>query len=184
MNKQTVYIQSTEKPDGILSIFSSQENISVKEVEVITCSTEEAKEFDALKICWDEKGNDNQSPESELKVMDGGYKNPKVVCLCGSTRFAQYFMIKRWELEKQGIITFGINILPDNYFAEGNAHGAEQEGVKHILDELHKRKIDLSDEVFVLNVDWYIGESTRNEIDYAVSTGKKVEYLQPLPPTQ
>lgn len=104
---------------------------------------------------------------------------PKVVCFCGSTRFAQYFMIKRWELEKQGIITLGINILPDNYFIEGNSHGAEQEGVKEILDELHKRKIDLSDEVFVLNVGGYIGESTRGEIEYAIQTGKPIKYLEP-----
>lgn len=103
---------------------------------------------------------------------------PKVVCFCGSTRFAEWFMIKRWELEKQGIITFGINILPNNYFAEGNSHGAEQEGVKHILDDLHKRKIDLSDEVFVLNVGGYIGESTRNEIDYAIEIGKPIKYLE------
>lgn len=104
---------------------------------------------------------------------------PKIVCFCGSTRFAEYFMVKRWELEKQGIITFGINILPNNYFAEGNSHGAEQEGVKEILDELHKRKIDLSDEVFVLNVGGYIGTSTRGEINYAESIGKPIKYLEP-----
>lgn len=104
----------------------------------------------------------------------------KIVCFCGSTRFAEYFMVERWKLEKQGIITLGINILPDNYFAEGNAHGAEQEGVKHILDELHKRKIDISDEVFILNVGGYIGESTRNELNYAMSIGKPVKYLETI----
>lgn len=89
-------------------------------------------------------------------------------------------MVKRWEFEKQGIITLGINILPDGYFAGENHHGAEQEGVKHILDELHKRKIDLSDEVFVLNVDGYIGDSTRSEIEYAQSIGKPIIYLEEL----
>src|SRR5688572_22022896 len=79
----------------------------------------------------------------------GPIVKPKVVCFCGSTRFAQWFMIERWKLEKQGIITLGINILPDGYFAGENHHGAEQEGVKHILDELHLRKIDLSDEVVI-----------------------------------
>jgi len=108
------------------------------------------------------------------------YFKPKVVCFCGSTRFAEWFMIKRWELEKQGIITLGINILPDGYFKNENHHGAEQEGVKHILDELHKRKIDLSDEVFVLNVNGYIGDSTRSEIEYANSIGKPVLYLEPI----
>ncbi len=103
---------------------------------------------------------------------------PKVVCFCGSTRFAHYFMIERWLLEKQGIITLGINILPDNYFIEGNAHGAEQEGVKEILDDLHKRKIDLSDEVVILNVGGYIGESTRAELEYAQSIGKPIKFYE------
>lgn len=103
---------------------------------------------------------------------------PKIVCLCGSTRFAEHFQIKQWELEKQGIICLGINILPHKYFQGFDHHGAEQENVKDILDELHLRKIDLADEVFVLNVGFYIGQSTRNEINYAESIGKPVEYLE------
>ncbi len=107
-------------------------------------------------------------------------KKTKIVCFCGSTRFAQYFMIERWKLEKQGIITLGINILPDGYFAGENHHGAEQEGVKDILDELHKRKIDISDEVVILNVGGYIGQSTKAELEYALEIGKPVSYLEPL----
>lgn len=102
----------------------------------------------------------------------------KVVCFCGSTRFAETFMVERWKLEKQGIITLGINILPNGYFSESNHHGAEQEGVKHILDELHKRKIDISDEVVILNVGGYIGESTRSELNYAIQQGKYIKYLE------
>lgn len=102
---------------------------------------------------------------------------PKIVCFCGSTRFAYEFMLHRWQMEKRGIITLGINILPDGYFKDGNAHGAEQENVKHILDELHLRKIDISDEVFVINVGGYIGDSTRNEINYAIKIGKPIKYL-------
>ena len=105
---------------------------------------------------------------------------PKIVCFCGSTRFFNEFMIERWKLEKQGIITLGINILPSGYFKESDCHGAEQEGVKEILDELHKRKIDISDEVFVINVEGYIGSSTRSEIDYALTIGKPIKYLQPF----
>ena len=59
------------------------------------------------------------------------------------------------------------------------SHGAEAEGLKEQIDELHKRKIDLCDEVFVLNIGDYIGESTRSEIDYAVAQGKPVVYLEP-----
>lgn len=50
---------------------------------------------------------------------------------------------------------------------------------KIMLDELHMRKIDLADEVLILNVGGYIGESTRRELDYAVRLGKKVRFLEP-----
>jgi len=116
-----------------------------------------------------------------MKVKDNSWTEiPKIVCFCGSTRFANTFMIERWKLEKQGIITLGINILPTGYFTESDHHGAEQEGVKDILDELHKSKIDISDEVVILNVDGYIGESTRAELDYAISKGKKIIYFEPI----
>lgn len=115
-----------------------------------------------------------------LTIKLNRMKKTKIVCFCGSTRFAQYFMIERWKLEKQGIITLGINILPDGYFAGENHHGAEQEGVKDILDELHKRKIDISDEVVILNVGGYIGQSTKAELEYAIEIGKPVSYLEPL----
>ncbi len=124
-------------------------------------------------------------PSEHLKKEDGklvlAYPfKPKVVCFCGSTRFAKHFMVERWRLEKEGIITLGINILPDGYFEGDNHHGAEQEGVKHILDELHKRKIDLADEVFILNVGGYIGESTRAEVNYAIEKDSPVRYLEPI----
>lgn len=69
-------------------------------------------------------------------------------------------------------------VLPDDYFTgEDKTHIGDQEGVKNLVDEVHKRKIDLSDEIFVLNINGYIGESTRSEIEYAKKTGKPVEYL-------
>ena len=52
------------------------------------------------------------------------------------------------------------------------------EGVKTMLDDMHKRKIDMADEIFVINVGGYIGSSTRSEIDYALAHGKKVNYLE------
>lgn len=45
---------------------------------------------------------------------------------------------------------------------------------------MHKRKIDMADEIFVINVDGYIGESTKSEIEYAIKTGKGVAYLHPI----
>ena len=47
-----------------------------------------------------------------------------------------------------------------------------------MLDDMHKRKIDMADEIFVINVGGYIGSSTRSEIEYAQATGKKVNYLE------
>jgi hypothetical protein len=50
---------------------------------------------------------------------------------------------------------------------------------KEMLDDMHKRKIDMADEIFVINVGGYIGSSTRSEIEYALATGKDVRYLEP-----
>lgn len=52
--------------------------------------------------------------------------------------------------------------------------------VKEMLDDMHKRRIDMSDEIFVINKDGYIGESTKSEIEYAIKTGKDVNYLENL----
>ena len=49
---------------------------------------------------------------------------------------------------------------------------------KEMLDDMHKRKIDMADEIFVINVGGYIGSSTRSEIEYAKMTGKTVRYLE------
>ena len=49
---------------------------------------------------------------------------------------------------------------------------------KEMLDDMHKRKIDMADEIFVINVNGYIGDSTKSEIEYATKQGKKVNYLE------
>ena len=54
------------------------------------------------------------------------------------------------------------------------------EGIKEMLDDMHKRKIDMADEIFVINVGGYIGSSTQSEIEYATATGKPVNYLEPI----
>ncbi len=105
---------------------------------------------------------------------------PAIVCLCGSTRFTDIMLVKQWELRKQGCIVLSWCALPDSYFqGEDKAHIGDQEGVRKIVDELHLRKIDLADEVLILNVGGYIGESTQRELDYARSKGKKVSFLEP-----
>lgn len=48
-----------------------------------------------------------------------------------------------------------------------------------MLDDMHKRKIDMADGIYVINVNGYIGSSTRSEIEYARTTGKEVLFLEP-----
>lgn len=106
-------------------------------------------------------------------------KRPKVICLCGSTRFTKEMLIKQWELTKQGYIVLSWCALPDSYFREPDkTHIGDQEGVKAIVDEVHKRKIDISDEVYVLNIGGYIGESTKSEIEYAIHHNKPVLFAE------
>ena len=102
---------------------------------------------------------------------------PPVVCLCGSTRFMDTFNEVGWQKTLDGEIVLSVGV--SKYLPE--SHGGEYlgEAVSQALDELHKRKIDLADYVYVLNVGGYIGESTRSEIDYAKALGKPVRYLEP-----
>jgi hypothetical protein len=127
-------------------------------------------------------------PENEvmLKLLikflkDQGYvrlaeDRPKIICLCGSSRFISHFAVMMWNLEKEGIIALGLHLLPSSYPQD---HVAEHEGVADKMDQLHLRKIDLADEVIILNVDGYIGESTANEIAYAEEYNKLIRYLEP-----
>ncbi len=109
---------------------------------------------------------------------------PKIICLCGSTRFIDLFAVYTWELERAGHIVLGCTLLPA-WYCKVPSHFGEATGTKAQCDELHLRKIDLADEVLVLNAAGYIGESTRNEISYAHQHGKRVHYLEgdadPLP---
>jgi hypothetical protein len=106
----------------------------------------------------------------------------KIICFSGSTRFTNEMLMWTWECAKRGIIALGWCVLPSNHKANGSEidhHLAEKEGVAEILDELHLRKIDLSDEVWVVNVHGYIGEGTNREIKYAQAHNKPVRYIYP-----
>lgn len=102
---------------------------------------------------------------------------PTIVCLCGSTRFFKEFQEAslRETIAGKIVLSIGCNLREDRQIW---ADPAEREAIKRRLDELHKRKIDLADEVLVLNVGGYIGESTRSEIGYAVLNNKPVRYLE------
>ena len=106
--------------------------------------------------------------------------NYKVITLCGSTRFKNEFMEAQKKLTLAGNIVISVGLFGhsgDNEVWEGMDEDTLT-ATKIMLDDMHKRKIDMSDEIFVINVGGYIGSSTRSEIEYAISTGKAVRYLE------
>ena len=98
----------------------------------------------------------------------------KIVTLCGSTRFKEQFMEAQKRLTLKGCIVISVGL-----FGHSGDGDVWKPGVKEMLDDMHLRKIDLADEIFVINVGDYIGESTKREIAYAERTGKNVNYLEP-----
>lgn len=99
----------------------------------------------------------------------------KVITLCGSTRFKDAFLETQKRLTLDGNIVISVGL-----FGHSGDDEVWKEGTKEMLDNMHKRKIDMSDGIFVINVGGYVGESTRSEIDYAIKNGKTVEYLEPI----
>ena len=100
----------------------------------------------------------------------------KLVVLSGSSRFCDVMAVCAWFIEREErALTMGLHLLPVWYPCEAD-HQAEAEGVANAMDELHLRKIDLCDELFVVNVDHYIGDSTRREIEYAKEHGKPIRW--------
>ncbi len=99
----------------------------------------------------------------------------KVVTLCGSTRFKNEFIEQQKRLTLEGCIVISVGL-----FGHSGDDEVWNEGVKAMLDDMHKRKIDMADGIFVINVGGYIGSSTRSEIEYAAAHGKTIEYLEPI----
>lgn len=108
-------------------------------------------------------------------VVDFGGKRPPIAVLCGSTRFVDEFNRQAKVLTENGVIVLSIEVVTTQS-RETDPQHADPE-LKARLDELHLRKIDLADDVFVLDVGGYIGESTRREIEYATKLGKPIHYL-------
>lgn len=110
-------------------------------------------------------------------IMIGNYK---IVTLCGSTKFKKEFLEIQKKLTLLGYIVISVGLFGhsgDNEVWENMDEGALTK-TKSMLDDTHKRKIDLSDMIYVINVGGYTLESTRSEIEYAISTGKEVHYLE------
>ena len=126
--------------------------------------------------------NEIQQIKKEIVIyggmdMVGKYK---VVTLCGSTRFKEQFMNAQKDLTLKGYIVISVGLFGHSGDSEvwENMDEGTLTKTKEMLDDMHKRKIDMADEIFVINVNGYIGESTKSEIEYAKRTGKNVNYLE------
>lgn len=101
------------------------------------------------------------------------YERPVIVCLCGSTRFMTAFYDANMRETLAGKIVLSVGMS-----SKGDC--APTEDQKIALDALHCLKIDLADEILVLNVDGYVGDSTRREVLHAEKGGKMVRWLEPF----
>ena len=109
--------------------------------------------------------------------MVGKYK---VITLCGSTKFKDEFLKAQKDLTLKGNIVISVGLFghSGDFEVWENMDEGTLTKTKEMLDDIHKRKIDMADEIFVINVNGYIGDSTKSEIEYAIKTGKKVNYLE------
>ena len=97
--------------------------------------------------------------------------NYKVITLCGSTKFKEDFERVNRELTLAGNIVISVGCFGHS----GDVFSDEQ---KIMLDDIHKRKIDMADAIYVINKGGYIGSSTRSEIQYAIEHGKQVIFME------
>jgi hypothetical protein len=107
-----------------------------------------------------------------VKVLHWGDNPPSIICLCGSTKFKSEFLSASRAFTLAGHIV----VMPGVFgHTDGGFVNPE---TKKKLDELHRKKIDIADVVYVVNVNGYIGQSTKAEIEYAESLGKQIRYLE------
>ena len=108
---------------------------------------------------------------STVIVMIDKYR---IITLCGSTKFRDEFIAEQKRLTLEGNIVISVGL-----FGHSGDTEVWTDTTKEMLDDMHLRKIDLADEIFVINKNGYIGPSTRKEIQYALKTNKPVRYLEP-----
>ena len=101
------------------------------------------------------------------------YKKYPIITLCGSTRFKEEFMKAQKELMLKGNIVISLGLFGHSGDIEGLSQNTEE-----MLRKIHREKIDICDEIYVINKNGYIGENTKNEIEYAIKKNKKVRYLE------
>ena len=111
--------------------------------------------------------------------MPGNMKRPKIVTICGSSRYVDIIAVCAWLIERdEKAIVMGLHLMP-GWYAKNLPpdHLGEAEGVASEMDELHLHKIDMSHEVFIVNYGHHMGESTINEVNYAMKSHKKIRWF-------
>ena len=116
-----------------------------------------------------------QDAFNSLKSGRSDRVRPRVITLCGSTRFKEEFFVEQERLTLAGYIVISVGLFG---WDKGRPEDALGEHVKEMLDQLHFRKIDISDGIHVVNKDGYVGSSTANEIAYAARLGKAITYME------
>lgn len=128
--------------------------------------------------------NNNEFMKKDKEVeenLDGKSKKKyKVITLCGSTKFKDEFIKVQKELTLKGNIVISLGTFGHSDEEWNKRSEEEKEKLKEMFADMHRRKIDMSDEIFVINVNGYIGKSTRSEIEYAKQHGKKINYLEKI----
>lgn len=107
---------------------------------------------------------------------------PTIVCLCGSTRFSEAYQQANLEETLKGniVLTIGCDMRSNKELFE-NKSQKELIDIKNRLDELHLRKVELADEVLILNLDGYVGSSTARELEHALNLGKGIRFWEEIP---
>jgi hypothetical protein len=101
---------------------------------------------------------------------------PIIVCLCGSTRFKKEFEMINKQLTLCGKIVLSVGCFPHTD-DKGSPEDVLGENVKYNLDQLHLKKVELADEVYIINVNGYIGNSTKRELNHAIALNKQISYF-------
>ncbi len=99
----------------------------------------------------------------------------KVITLCGSVKFKEEFIEVQKRLTLEGNIVISVG-----FFDYDGLDEKSFSNLKEMLDDIHKKKIDMADEIFVINKNGYIGSSTKSEIEYAKKKNKVINYLEKI----
>ncbi|NMA72985.1 MAG: DUF1643 domain-containing protein [Bacteroidales bacterium] len=178
------YDEILQKADMILVAWGTENNYIKEKQEAFNYLLQ----YSAKVYCIaDEQGNKPRHP-SRIKYsysLEHFFPQPMenkypVVTLCGSTRFKNAFMEAQKKLTLEGNIVISVGLF--GHSGDEEVWEDMDEGTltktKEMLDDMHKRKIDMADSIFVINVGGYIGDSTKSEIEYAKKQGKIVRYLE------